>query len=95
MPAPNSLKIFIETFNDEAGYVGRIDNEKLKGIVVQSDTLKGVFEELITSLNVKLACDLGITVGGIEDVINKLSQQSKEKSEGHQELNLNLVLADN
>ena len=88
MPTPNSLKIVIESFEDEAGYVARIDNEKFKGIVVQSDSLKGALEELFISLKVKIACDLGIQIGGIEEKIDEILAELKDKKEIQQDLSL-------
>lgn len=86
MAAKNSIKICIETFEDDAGYVAWIDNDKFKGIVVQSDSLKGVLEELLSSVKVKIACDLGIEIGGMDEKIASMLKELKEKKADNKEL---------
>ncbi len=82
------MKICIETFDDEAGYVAWIDSAKFKGIVVQASTLKGVLEELLTSVNVKIATDYGIAVGGVDAKVKELMEDETLECEGEKELKL-------
>lgn len=58
------ITLCVESFDDDAGYVAWIENEKFKGIVVQAHTLKEAFNELLISLKVKIANDYGIEIGG-------------------------------
>lgn len=83
------LTICVETFEDDAGFVAWIENEKFKGLVVQSDTLEGVFKELLTSIKVKIAHDYGIEIGGIDEKIKSLMQEKdKITCDGKQQLDL-------
>lgn len=91
MATKNSIKICIETFEDDAGYVAWIDNEKFKGFVVQSDTLKGALEEILTSIKVKVACDLGIEIGGMEEKIDSMLKELNDKQADKKELSLNFA----
>lgn len=92
MSTPMPLKLCVETFGDEAGYVAWIDNEKFKGMVVQSNSFKGALQELFTSMKIKIAYDYGIAVGGVEEKIEELmkefSRLTEKKCVGKQEINL-------
>lgn len=86
------ITLCVESFEDEAGYVAWIDNEKFKGMVVQSNTFKGVLEELFTSIKVKFAYDYGITLGGVEEKIEAMIKEFQQipitNCEGKREINL-------
>lgn len=91
MSTPKPMTVRVESFGDEAGYVAWIDNEKFKGMVVQSPSFKGVLTELFTSIKVKIAYDYGINVGGIDEKIEAILREHENlepKCEGRQEINL-------
>ncbi|MEJ7823393.1 MAG: hypothetical protein WKF85_13805 [Chitinophagaceae bacterium] len=85
-----SIRVCVESFNDDAGYVAWIDNEKFKGIVVQANSKEKVFEELLTSVNAKFAYDFGITIGGVEAKIQELMKATLD-CDGRKEINLNFA----
>jgi len=53
----------IEKHDDQ--YVAWVETPKMKGMVVQADSLKEVLNELLVSLRVKLAYTLGIEVNSV------------------------------
>ena len=93
MAIASSISLCVETFNDEAGYVAWIENEKFKGLVVQADSLERVIQELFTSLKVKIAFDYGISIGGVEEKINQVIQQFKRQKKCDERTDIQLNIA--
>ncbi|MBS1597265.1 MAG: hypothetical protein JST75_03505 [Bacteroidetes bacterium] len=90
-----SLKLIarIEDHGDR-GYLAYIDS--IKGMVETANTPEDAMKELLISLKVKLAYDLGIEFDGlIESVITPLQEYKIEKAElsdGYAEKEINLML---
>lgn len=61
------LNAYIEHY-ENAGYVGWIENEKFKGMVVQAESAEAAHKELLISLKAKIAYDFGIEMNSIEEI---------------------------
>jgi len=87
-----TLVMHVQNFNEEAGFVAWFDNEKFRGMVVQANSLEEVLKELFVSLRIKVACDMGIELAGIDEKIQELILDAESlKHNGKKELNFNLA----
>lgn len=84
------MKLLINIESYAGAWIGSIGNDF--GIVVESDSLEGVLEELVTSLNVKLSYKLGVPMNGNKIDIESLKQRFSETG-GQSEVTLGMSLA--
>ena len=80
----------------QAGFIGWVD--KMKGLVVESDSVEGIKRELILSLRVKIAYDFGLELSKIKGYLTSEVPSGTEVSHDaaemkREELPLSLAVA--